>query len=430
MAIDPRIALAARAPDFAPGVTSAINIFETVRNNAQARELNQAQGERAAALAPFQLQAAQQGVASNKFDMDVATESRVLKSINDFAVGNASLIQDAQATGDPTRLRASLVQRRAQLINQGLPTETTDDSLALIDAGNMGQVISGLGDAVNLFNQGQGKSVGTASQRDFQTFQDLNLKAQQTGDPADVLAAKQFGIQSGFGRPTAAQAQEQAISKAQELADISVETSRRIETEKSELSSVSAAKKLAVTKSGVAFDKLANIDVAMGNFDDAIKAIDEGAQTGTIISKLPSFRKSSIELDNIQKSLGLDVVSNTTFGALSESELAFALSKALPKNLKPEDLKVWLQSKKAVQQKLRDHISEAAQFLGTGENTIPDWIELQKAKSVIQKQQAVTPQDEPATDNQAVTGQFSEGQTATGPSGERAVFTNGQWVVQ
>jgi hypothetical protein len=107
--------------------------------------------------------------------------------------------------------------------------------------------------------------------------------------------------------------------------------------------------------------------------------------------------------------------------------------------MKPEDLKTWLQAKKAAQAKLRDHISDAAQFLGTGENTIPDWIELQKASAIIQQQpeqvianEAAPVAQQPIDGNTDVpdSASFTEGQTATGPDGQKAVFTNGQWVVQ
>jgi hypothetical protein len=40
------------------------------------------------------------------------------------------------------------------------------------------------------------------------------------------------------------------------------------------------------------------------------------------------------------------------------------------------------------------------------------------------------PQVTATDDPQNVTGQFSEGQTATGANGQKAIFTNGQWVVQ
>ena len=43
-----------------------------------------------------------------------------------------------------------------ELVKEGFPTETTDEGLALIDAGKGGQVVSALGDSVNLFNQQQG----------------------------------------------------------------------------------------------------------------------------------------------------------------------------------------------------------------------------------------------------------------------------------
>jgi hypothetical protein len=430
MAIDPRISLAVQAPKTAP----AINIFENALMNAQTRGINAQEAQQAQALAPLKLQQQQQNIdintqalAAGQAQQELQTENRILRNVSEFGTKLAPVIK----SGNIDQAQGMLTNRLLELQGKGLPTNETVEAITALRNGDSQSVLSGIDSIQQIAQQrgllGNTQQTGTSSQRDFQTFQALSLKAQESGLPEDALAAEQFGIQSGFGRPTASQVQEQAISKAQQLADIEIDKSEKIETKKSELGSVQAAKKLAVTKSGKAFDKLANIDVAITNFDDAIKAIDEGAQTGTITSFLPSFRKSSIELDNIQKSLGLDVVGNTTFGALSESELAFALSKALPKNLQPQDLKVWLQSKKAVQQKLRNHISDAATFLGTGENTIPDWIELQKAKSVIQEQEQE--QEQPvATETQASS--VTEGQTATGPNGEKAIFTNGQWVVQ
>jgi hypothetical protein len=212
MAIDPRISLAAQAPKF--GVSNAINIFENAMMNSQTRDSRQAQEARAQELAPFQLQQAKDTQAVNRFNMDLATENRVLKSINDFAVGNASLIQDAQSTGDPTRLKAALIQRRSQLINQGLPTETTDDSLALIDSGKMGQVISGLGDAVNLFNQGK--------------------SGQRATTPAAVLETEWFNKQTPEVQETHLKIQRgdqltpgQKLDHAQAIADIDIATTAK-----------------------------------------------------------------------------------------------------------------------------------------------------------------------------------------------------------
>ncbi len=422
MALDSRISLLGQQPK----VSQAINIFENALMNNQTRDIRQQQADQQALLNPLQVQLQQQGVEQGQQALNQNRQQQRLVNVHQTGQRLKPFLESGDIQGAQQFLldNISSIQSR---IEQGSNEDVTEsmEALSKLQSGDTQGLLGDINAVAGLV--GGRQQTGTASQRDFQTFQELNLKAQESGDPADILAAKQFGIQSGFGRPSAAQVQEQAISKAQQLADIEVGKSAKIETKKSELSSALTAKKLAVTKSGVAFDKLANIDVALSNFDDAIKAIDEGAQTGTIISSLPSFRKSSIELDNIQKALGLDVVSNTTFGALSESELKFALDKALPKNLQPQDLKTWLQAKKSAQLKLRDHISKAATFLGTGENTIPDWIELQKAQAIIQQapQQQVTEDQAPVADSQ-----LQEGQTATGPNGEKAIFTNGQWVVQ
>tara|TARA_R110000823_G_scaffold201784_1_gene332634 strand:+ start:7602 stop:8942 length:1341 start_codon:yes stop_codon:yes gene_type:complete len=129
------------------------------------------------------------------------------------------------------------------------------------------------------------------------------------------------------------------------------------------------------------FKQLGAINKSIGNMDEAIEALSgvDGADTGFIASMLPSIRASSIKLDNIQKSMGLDVVGMTTFGALSKGELDLALSKALPLNLNEDDLKVWLQDKKAAQEKLADYVENAAIFLGTPGNNIQGWLQAQKS---------------------------------------------------
>ena len=119
----------------------------------------------------------------------------------------------------------------------------------------------------------------------------------------------------------------------------------------------------------------------IANIDDAIKTLDKGAETGPIISKLPSFREAAIELDNIKGRMGLDVVGATTFGALSESELAFALDVALPDSLEPAALKNWLVKKKDAQTKLSNELRKAASFLGTPGNTIADYLAKQEKEN-------------------------------------------------
>ena len=120
------------------------------------------------------------------------------------------------------------------------------------------------------------------------------------------------------------------------------------------------------------FGQLANIQTNIANYNEAINLIDQGAGTGVIQGKLPSIRAASQKLDNVKNRLGLDVVSNTTFGALSEAELAFAIDTALPTNIEGEDLKQWLTQKRDAQQKLADYIDNAIQFLSIEGNSLQD----------------------------------------------------------
>jgi len=114
------------------------------------------------------------------------------------------------------------------------------------------------------------------------------------------------------------------------------------------------------------FEKLVKIDLGIRNIDKAIKALDEGASTGVMQSFSPSIRASSVELDNIRNILALDVLNAATFGALSENELRLVKETALPTKLKPAELKVWLQDRKAAEQKLKAYYQEQIDFLDQG----------------------------------------------------------------
>jgi hypothetical protein len=126
---------------------------------------------------------------------------------------------------------------------------------------------------------------------------------------------------------------------------------------------------------GQAFAEVGKIKKNIGNIDEAIAAIDAGASTGVIASKLPNVTAASIQLANIRNQLGLDVIGSVTFGALSEGELNLALDTALPSTLAPKDLKVYLQNKKTAQTKLAGYLSKQATYLQKPGNTLAGWLE-------------------------------------------------------
>jgi hypothetical protein len=132
-----------------------------------------------------------------------------------------------------------------------------------------------------------------------------------------------------------------------------------------------------------AFKQLGPLRKNIDNLNEGIRLLDEGAETGVISSKLPSVKEASIKLDNLQARLGLDVIGNTTFGALSESELQFALSAALPQKLEGPALRQWMTEKRDAQIKLMDYLNEAAIFLGTPGNTIADFLRTKEDQANI-----------------------------------------------
>lgn len=126
---------------------------------------------------------------------------------------------------------------------------------------------------------------------------------------------------------------------------------------------------------GASFKTIEKIQANLSNLDAAIAAIDDGANTGVIAQKFPSWNASTIALKNVRNRLGLDVIGSVTFGALSEQELDLALETALPTNLNEAELRQWLVDKKTAQQKLSDYLTEQVVFLREGNNSVADWVE-------------------------------------------------------
>jgi hypothetical protein len=129
--------------------------------------------------------------------------------------------------------------------------------------------------------------------------------------------------------------------------------------------------------SSKAFEKAGEIRKGVINFNEAIRLIDEGAKTGKIMSRLPSIQTASVELDNLVKRLGLDVVGAGSFGALSEGELRFAVNSAAPTDLRPEAFRDWLVRKRDAQSKVLSELEDMASYLGRG-GKVPEYIEMMK----------------------------------------------------
>lgn len=155
------------------------------------------------------------------------------------------------------------------------------------------------------------------------------------------------------------------------------------------------SQKEAANASIKAFDKIDAINEKIGLYDEGIALIDEGAGTGPVEKLFPSFKAASVKLKNLENRLGLDVIGNTTFGALSAGELAMAMETAMPVGLDGPELKDWLIEKKQTQEKLADYLESAAIYLGTPGNTKVGWLKkkkLERTQKSESRQQKQAPQ--------------------------------------
>jgi len=146
---------------------------------------------------------------------------------------------------------------------------------------------------------------------------------------------------------------------------------------------------------------------SMQNIDDALAALDQGASTGYLQKFFPNITAATNELINARARMGLDIIADVTFGALSESELKFALDTAMPTRLSPPELKDWLNRKKAAQEVVAGKLEDAAKYLSTPGNNLAGWIELQQqARQPTPAEEtpvapAITPQPVPAVETPA-----------------------------
>lgn len=212
----------------------------------------------------------------------------------------------------------------------------------------------------------------------------------QDGTTVMVLSNGKTRVLSPDGQVLEGQGAAEAIDAARQARaeyERSVYGARREGTNVAEANTGTAAAaageagKAAVDASSAAFEQAGKIGTSIGNIDDAIDALDRGGRAGAVDRFLPSVTEASASLRNAMDRMGLDVIGAVTFGALSEGELRLAMETAVPRNLNEPQLREWLAAKRAAQQKTMDMLLDAAVFLGTPGNTLPNWIERNRSSA-------------------------------------------------
>jgi hypothetical protein len=407
--INPNISLAARAPEFASGVTNAINIFENALMNSQTRDIRQAQSERAAELAPLNLQQAE----------DVAAQSRnqrILKSVNDFAIGNQSIINETVNKKDPVPLQRALAVRRGQLQQQGLPTDETDEAIIMLGQGNIDGVVSALSDSVKLYNQsrGQGASAGT---REFQNLlsiaQDPNATQleqdsarRKLGDleRKSISAEERIATDKFLGKQVAEQQAAETTAIETGKAKTQLKFKPQITRE------VKLAEKAAIERGEVLTD-LGRMEAALPGVQEVVSGLKE-------LAPLVTSTLAGGFFDQAVKQTGF----GSTKGANAKAKfIAIIDNQVLPLLKETFGSAFTVQEGENLKASLAD--PEAS----------PDQKIEQLNAFIAQKERNIRTKQEQLGQEQQPSGvvEFQEGARATNPStGEVIVFTNNEWVTQ
>lgn len=422
MAIDSRIAMMGQTPQ----VSQAINIFENAMMNNQTRGLRESQEGRAAALAPFQLQQAQQGVDANQQSLDQNRQQQRIVNLNqtgqrlkpfidagdmqgaqNFMLNNISSIQSRIEAGENLDVTESL-ETLAKLqagdtagvladINavSGLVGDTTRDrvtSSKILADGTTVQSMSGGG--TNVISSAGVRLEG--ADRTDALNKALQVDVEQKGRGAQAVSDVKVGEVVAL--------ETQSAEKAQniELKRINIdETKFTNETKRNDVINAKNARRKEADSAIIQIDSLLEGDRFSKAFGKVVTTTPELARPQASIDAIADVNqiKGLITLESRQKLKGQGTITDSEQKILAQS--ATVLDNPL---ISDERARKELRKIKRVFEDASDR------------NQLK-----RETKDRIESEASVQ-----ATSTQ----QFKQGQTATGPNGQKIVFDNGQWVAQ
>jgi hypothetical protein len=87
--------------------------------------------------------------------------------------------------------------------------------------------------------------------------------------------------------------------------------------------------KLSTERADQAMEKASGMSGMLNSYQQALQAVQAGADSGIISSRLPAFDAQTALLRSAASQLGIGVINSATFGALSEKELDLALKQSI-----------------------------------------------------------------------------------------------------
>ena len=364
MAIDPRIPMMGITPDIAgamnQGILSGERLAQAPIRNQMLQQQVDMQSQQMQ-LAPLKLQAAEQTIALNENTLDNAQQARDAKS-------NAYRYKLAESLFplSPEQRAQAIEGARPYLTDMGIDVDNMLGKLSDRDLNGAMVTLKPFADQSIDRTPYQKGSSGMVKDADGNLFStQVVFDPVSGGSTSQLVPVDPSGSQSPVGGISPVNTSGLTMPEVIDMAMKKETNAERVQI-----------------RQGIAKDAYVSIgkaNAAIGNIDSAIKAIDDGANTGPVDNWFPSFKRATIELQNAGNRMGLDVIGAVTFGALSAGEMKLAMSTALPMDMQPKELKTWLRTRKRAQHKLRAEMMKVAQHFESN-GSISDYLEDMKVR--------------------------------------------------
>ena len=386
MAIDANILLRGIVPDVGRAVQQGLNIGSSIRNAPILRRLNEqkvAQGEQQARLQDQTM---------------LANEQRM--RINEQSLASGELTQGENESkaiysifGDQPLTLENYGQAVRVMQQQGIPLEEDD----LIPSEENISDLNLLRETGKRFAQGSQNTASTkavggtrsfvqpvgvddSGNPTYQNFRNvITLNAQGQTESQDIPVGPKFTKESGNPMTVAdideefQKAQKKAEGKALgegSTADIAASTSANV-AKQTDLA------KAAAKQAQIAFDSASNLESSNAIYDDAIDALESGAESGAMARFFPTMRAETLKLQEAVRKAGLNTISGVTLGAISKTELDLALSVGIDERMNEDELLKHLKAKKEAQAKVAQELKRYGSYLSREGNTVASWNDMQ-----------------------------------------------------
>lgn len=414
MAIDPRITLGIRAPD-------AGNVIAKFNQNMQ----NNAEQKRIAELHPLRVQQAEQAIESNQQGIDQNRATQRIQNIHQTGQRLKPFLDSGDTQGAQKFLLDNISSLQSR-IEQGENLDITEsmEALSKLQAGDAQGVLADINAVSGLVgNTQQTRVTSSKILDDGTTVQSLSTGGTNVISPSGRVLE---GNERTDALNNALQSKVQHKSDiAQAVSDVKVDEVVTLETESAQIAQDIAAKKVTIDET-----KFKNKEKR----DQVINAKNaRRKEAGSAIIQIDGL----LEGDRFSKAFGKVVTTTPELLRPQESIDAIADVNQI-KGLITLESRQKLKGQGTITDSEQKILAQSATVLDNP--LISDERarkELRKIKRVfedssdrnqLKRETKDRIEAEASAPEASQPSQFQEGQTATGPNGERIVFTNGQWT--